>query len=337
MRARLAINGMGRVGRALLHGVRNRPDLPVEIVAVNDLRPADTIAHLLRHDPVPGPRPREVGSAPGRLTVDGHTIRALQVPEPTRLPWDELGIDVVVEATGRFRTRDAAAGHLLAGAAKVVSAAPGAEADLTVVPGLDDGYDAALHDVVADAAGATACAVTLAQVLHHAFGVVEGMLLTVHGYGADPGLFASPETDLHGARPDTANLLPVRTALAADVVHALPELDGRLAAVALRVPMDGASLVALTARLAEPAGAGRVRRAFGTAAQGALKDVLRCTTEPIVSADVAGENASCLVDLALVRAVGETVTVFGWYDDLWAPVQRTLDLVDLVARTLPER
>jgi glyceraldehyde 3-phosphate dehydrogenase len=332
MRVRAAIDGTDRIGRCVLRGAFDRPDRAFEIVAVNDPAPAATLAHLLRHDSTHGRWHRDVESVGEDLAVDDRPIRALHESRTAGLPWRALGVEIVV---GSGRVCDVA-GHLEAGARKVVLTGPGEEADATVVLGVnDDDYDPTRHDVVANASCATNCAVPLTLVLHRAFDVVEGVLTTVHGQTADQNLLDGPHPDLRRARSAAVNIIPTGMEVARAVGEALPELAGRIAGVELGVPVAGASLVQLTALLREPATVGRVNRAFRSAADGWLKDVLRWTSEPIVSSDVLGESASCLVDLGLTRVVGHTATVFGWHDDMWASAQRTLDLLDHIARTLP--
>jgi len=335
MRVRAAIDGMDRVGRCMLRGAFDRRDRAFEIVAVNDAAPAATVAHLLRHDSTHGRWHRDVEAVGEDLAVEDRPIRVLHEPAPARLPWSALGVEVVVDGTGRVCD---VAGHFEAGTRKVVLPRPGGDADATVVLGVnDDDYDPMRHDVVANASSATNCAVPLALVLHRAFDVVEGVLTTVHGPTADQNLLDGPHPDLRRGRSAAVNIIPAGTDVARALGEVLPELAGRIDGVELGVPVAGASLVQLTALLREPATVGRVNRAFHSAADGWLKGVLRCTSEPIVSSDVLGESASCLVDLGLTRVIGHTATVFGWHDDVWACAQRTLDLLDHVARTLPQR
>jgi glyceraldehyde 3-phosphate dehydrogenase (phosphorylating) len=342
MRVRVAINGMGRIGRDLLRIAVERPgalsDTGFEIVAINDLAPPETITHLLRHDSTYGPWARTAQYTPGSLDVDGRTIRVLQESDPEGLPWRELGVDVVVEATGKFRKREAAAAHIRAGAQKVVITAPGTEADATFVMGINqDTYDAMRHDVISNASCTTNCAAPMAQVLDAAFGIEAGLLTTVHSYTADQNLLDAPHKDLRRARSAAVNIIPTSTGAAKAVGLVLPQLAGKLDGVAVRVPVVDASLVDLTVRLAEPATPAQVNAAFQAAADAQLKGILRCTDEPVVSHDVIGENASCLFDTGLTRAVGQLVKVFGWYDNEWGYAQRTVDLVEMVARLLPDR
>ncbi len=342
MRARVAVNGMGRIGRDVLRIAVDRAADPrqsaFEVVAVNDIAPPDTIAHLLGHDSTYGTWAHAIERAGGLLTVDDRTVRFLQEPDPARLPWRDLGVDVVVEATGRFRTRAAAAAHLAAGARKVVVTAPGTDVDATLVMGInDDAYDPARHDVVSGASGTTHCAASMALVLDECFGIEEGLLTTVHSYTADQNLLDGPHTDLRRARSAAVNIIPTSTDAADAVGLVLPRLAGRLDGVAVRVPVADASLVDLTVRLHDVATPAQLNRAFRTAAEGQLKGIMRCTDEPVVSHDVIGEEVSCLLDTGLTRAVGHVAKVFGWYDNERGYAHRTVELVETIARLLPAR
>ncbi|GAA2552607.1 type I glyceraldehyde-3-phosphate dehydrogenase [Pseudonocardia hydrocarbonoxydans] len=336
MRVRVGVNGMGRIGRAVLRAAAVRAEPAFEIVAVNDLAPPATVAHLLRHDSTYGAWGHRVEVSDGFLSVDDHALRATQEADTARLDWAAVGVDLVVEATGRFRDRDAAAGHLAAGARKVLVTAPGRGLDATIVMGVNqDTYDAATHHLVSNASCTTNCAAPMVQVLHQAFGVEHGLLTTVHSYTGDQNLLDAPHNDLRRARSAAVNIIPTGTGAARAIGEVLPELAGRLDGVALRVPVVDASLVDLTVGLSGSVTVGQVNRAFRTAADGPLKNILRCTDEPIVSHDVIGEPASCVIDLGLTQAVGSMVKVFGWYDNEWGYTQRTIDLLDLMARILP--
>ena len=338
MRVRVGINGMGRIGRDVLRSVLDRAEPAFEIVAINDLAPAETIAYLLRHDSTYGRWNRRVELDGAFLTVDEHSIKVTQQSDPAELAWAAEGVDVVIEATGKFRTRERAAAHLAAGAQKVVLTSPGTDVDATLVMGVNqDIYDAPTHHVISNASCTTNCAAPMAMVLQHAFGIEEGLLTTIHSYTSDQNLLDGPHKDLRRARSAAVNIIPTSTGAARAIGEVLPELAGRLDGIAVRVPVVDASLVDLTVRLTEPATAAQVNRAFETAAQGQLKGILACTSEPVVSHDVIGESASCLIDTGLTRAVGSTVKVFGWYDNEWGYAQRTVDLVDLVSRLLPGR
>ncbi len=338
MNVRVGINGMGRIGRDVLRSVLERNDRGFDVVAINDVAPPATIAYLLGHDSTYGrwDHPSEFDG--DMLTVAGHTIRVKQQPEPALLDWAADGVEVVIEATGRFRTRERAAAHLAAGARKVVLTSPGTGVDATIVMGINQEiYDTGAHEIISNASCTTNCAAPMASVLDQAFGIDEGLLTTIHSYTSDQNLLDGPHKDLRRARSAAVNIIPTTTGAAKAIGQVLPRLAGRLDGIAVRVPVVDGSLVDLTVRLTEAATADQVNAAFQHAAAGPLKGILRYTADPVVSHDVIGEAASCLFDSELTRVVGSTVKIFGWYDNEWGYAQRTVDLVDLVARTLPAR
>ncbi|MGQ0480265.1 MAG: type I glyceraldehyde-3-phosphate dehydrogenase [Pseudonocardia sp.] len=337
MRTRVGINGMGRVGRGVLRALDAHPGRAFEVVAVNDLAPLETVAHLLRHDSTFGRWPGRIETGRGFLSLDGVPIRALTEAEPRQLPWADLGVDIVVESTGRFRERDQAGAHLVAGARKVVLTAPGRDADATVVMGInEDEYEPRVHDVVSNASCTTNCLAPMITVLHRGFGIRRGLMTTVHGYTADQNLLDAPHRDPRRARAAAVNVIPTSTGAARAVTAVLPELAGRLDGLALRVPVADVSLTDLTVQLNEVVTPAQVNRAFAEAAGGYLKSVLRYSTEPLVSTDLIGDPASCVFDAGLTVTTGTMVKVFGWYDNESGYAHRTVELVDLVARTLPD-
>lgn len=306
MRIRVGINGMGRIGRAVLRGVIERDDAAVEVVAVNDLTPVATLAHLLRYDSTYGRWPVDIEVDSENLSVGGRLVRVFGEPDPAALDWRSLGVDVVIEATGRFRTREQAAVHLARGARKVVLTSPGKDVDVTVVMGLnEDTYRAAEHDVVSNASCTTNCAAPMVHVLHEAFGIRRGLLTTVHSYTGDQNLLDGPHKDLRRARAAAVNMVPTSTGAARAISAIMPELAGRLDGIAVRVPVQDVSLVDLTVELAEEATVEQVNRAFAVAADGYLKGILRYTTDPIVSHDLVGDPASCVFDADLTTVTGE--------------------------------
>ncbi len=339
MRVRVGINGMGRIGRAVLRGIVERPDTPVEVVAVNDVAPLPAVAHLLRYDSTYGPWTAPLDTDEDHLSVDGHVIRVYDHAHPADIDWRLLDVDVVVEATGRFRTRERAAVHIdHGGARKVVVTAPGTGLDATIVLGVnDDTYEPAQHHLVSNASCTTNCAAPVADVLHRAFGIRHGLLTTVHSYTGDQNLLDGPHRDLRRARSAATNIVPTSTGAARAVAEVVPGLTARLDGVAVRVPVADVSLVDLTVQLAGSATAAQINRAFTVAADGRLQGVLRCTGDPIVSGDVRGDPASAVVDTGLTTVIGDLAKVFAWYDNEWGYAQRTIDLVELVARTLPDR
>ncbi len=338
MRVRVGINGMGRIGRAVLRGIIERSDTPIEVVGINDVAPLPTLAHLLRYDSTYGPWAATIEADENTLSINGQSIRVFGQAKPEDLDWAGLGVDVVVEATGRFRTRESAGAHIARGARKVVLTAPGTDLDATIVLGVNDNvYEPANHHLISNASCTTNCAAPMVEVLNAAFGIQRGLLTTVHSYTGDQNLIDAPHKDLRRARSAATNMIPTSTGAARAITKIIPELAGRLDGVAVRVPVADVSLVDLTLLLREPATTQQIEQAFITAAEGRLKGILRYTTDPIVSSDVLGDPASCVVDGALTLVSEDLVKVFGWYDNEWGYAQRTIDLVEHVARTLPER
>ena len=339
MTIRIGINGFGRIGRDLLRSATDRADNGepgLEIVAINDIADAGTLANLLRHDSTYGPWHVPVHATENTISVNGTSIRVLSERDPAALPWRELGVDLVLESTGKFRTREAAAAHLTAGARKVIITAPGKKVDATIVMGVnEDVYDPAGHDIVSNASCTTNCLAPMLWVLHNAFGVVNGVMTTIHSYTNDQNLLDGPHKDPRRARSAAVNMIPTSTGAAVAVGEVLPELAGRLDGVAVRVPVENGSLTDLTVRVTtSDVTPDQVNRAFADAANGRLKSVLRYTEEPIVSRDIIADPASCVFDAALTKVEGDVVKVFGWYDNEWGYANRTLDLAHLMARNM---
>ncbi len=339
MPVRIGINGFGRIGRDLLRIATDRAaagENGVEIVAINDITDTATLANLLRYDSTYGPWTHRVTARENAITINGNSLHVSSERDPARLPWHDLGVDIVVEATGRFRTRDAAAAHLTAGARKVVITAPGKGVDATLVLGVnEDSYRPEEHHVVSNASCTTNCLAPMLSVLHHTFGVRSGVMTTIHSYTNDQNLLDGPHKDLRRARSAAVNMIPTSTGAAAAIGQVLPELAGRLAGVAVRVPVENGSLTDLTVEVAaSDVTAVQVNHAFADAAGGRLKSVLRYTEDPIVSRDIIGDPASCILDASLTTVEDRLVKVFGWYDNEWGYANRTLDLVQLIARTL---
>jgi glyceraldehyde 3-phosphate dehydrogenase len=330
MSTRIAINGLGRVGRALLRQAVLSDDL--EVVGVNDLADPRTLRALLRRDSTYGRFPVEVEAGEDFLVVDGRKIPCSQVTTPAELPWGELAVDVAVECTGRFRTAETAGGHLEAGARRVVISAPGKGVDATIVMGINEGtYDPARHDVVSNASCTTNCVAPMVKVLHDAFGVEHGFMTTVHAYTGDQNLLDGPHKDLRRARSAAVNIIPTTTGAARAVSQVMPELEGRLDGVALRVPVVTGSLVDLAVLLEREVTVDDVNAAFEAASlTEAFAGRLLYEDEPFVSVDVVGEAASCVFDSSLTQAAGRFVKVFGWYDNEWGYVCRLAELVRLV-------
>jgi glyceraldehyde 3-phosphate dehydrogenase len=328
---RIAINGFGRIGRNYLRSVLGASDL--EVVAVNDLVDAATCARLLRHDSTFGPLGKIVEDLGDAIAVDGQKIAVTSGRNPAELPWRDLGVDVVIESTGKFRTREAARGHLDAGAAKVLISAPGKGVDATIVLGVnDETYDPQRHHVVSNASCTTNCAAPMVKVLHDTFGVEQGYLSTVHAYTNDQNVLDGPHKDPRRARAAAVNIIPTTTGAARAIAEVIPDMKGRLDGVALRVPVVDGSLVDLTVRLAVDATAEQINAAFEQAAATApLAGRLHYSTEDLVSTDVIGDPASCVFDSALTQAAGRMAKVFGWYDNEWGYTARLVDLTRMVA------
>ena len=333
MAVRVGINGFGRIGRDYLRCVLDRD---IEVVAVNDVTAPATLANLLRYDSTYGRLGRLVSHDDSSLTVDGRVIQVSSCPDPDALRWGDLGVDVVIESTGRFRSREDAARHLKAGARKVLISAPGKGVDATIVLGVNEsGYDPDAHDVVSAASCTTNCVVPMVKVLHDEFGIVKGFMTTIHAYINDQALLDGPHKDPRRARAAAVNIVPTSTGAARSIGLVIPELAGRFDGVAVRVPVEDGSLTDLAVVLARRATVAEVNEAFAAAAgSGRLAGVLRVTTDPVVSRDVIGESASCVIDAGLTQASGDLVKVFGWYDNEWGYANRLADLTDYIGSRL---
>jgi glyceraldehyde 3-phosphate dehydrogenase (phosphorylating) len=333
MAIRVGINGFGRIGRTFTRLALERTDL--EVVAVNDITDARTLAHLLAFDSTYGRLGLTVQHAPDSLIVDGTPISVLSERDPSAIDWGKLGADVVIESTGKFRTRDGAALHLKGGARKVLISAPGKGSDLTVVIGVNDGeYDPARHDVISNASCTTNCVAPMVKVLVDTFGVERGFMTTVHAYTGDQMLLDGPHKDLRRARSAAANIVPTTTGAARATGLVIPAVAGKLDGVAVRVPVEDGSLTDLAVVLSRDVTADEVNQAFAAAASGPLAGILRYSTDPIVSRDVIGEPTSCVFDSPLTQASGRLVKVFGWYDNEWGYTCRLADLATLVGSRL---
>jgi glyceraldehyde 3-phosphate dehydrogenase (phosphorylating) len=333
MTTRIGINGFGRIGRALVRRSLEMNDL--EIVAINDITDARTLAHLLAFDSTYGRLPAAVSHTDASIEIDGRAMEAMSFHNPAMIPWADLGADVVVEATGRFRAREDAALHLKGGARKVLISAPGKGPDLTVVMGINDGdYDPAVHDIISNASCTTNCVAPMAKVLNDAFGLVQGLMTTVHAYTGDQMLLDAPHKDLRRARSAAVSIVPTTTGAARTTGLVIAELAGKLDGVAVRVPVEDGSLTDLTAVLARDVTAVEVNEAFRAAAGGPLAGIVRYSTDPLVSRDIVGDPASCVFDSELTQAAGSLVKVFGWYDNEWGYTCRLADLAALVGSAL---
>src|SRR4051812_20310511 len=330
---KIGINGFGRIGRSFLRIALERG---LDVVAVNDVADPATGAHLFAHDSTYGRLRADVAFAGDVLVVDGRKILMTTGSDPAGLGWGDLDVDVVLEATGRFRTREQAAGHLAAGARKVLMSAPAkGPVDVTVVMGVNEAdYAPRAHDVVSNASCTTNCAAPMVGVLHRRFGLERGFLTTVHAYTGDQRLLDAPHKDLRRARSAAGNIVPTSTGAAKAIGLVTPEVAGLLDGVALRVPVPTGSLVDLTAVLRRPATVEEINAAFAEEARGGLDGILRVSYESPVSSDIVGDPASCVFDAELTQAAGELVKVFGWYDNEWGYSARLADLAVYVGARL---
>jgi glyceraldehyde 3-phosphate dehydrogenase len=337
---RVGINGFGRIGRnfwrAVQAGAGTAPG--IEIVAANDLTDAATLAHLLKYDTVLGTLGMDVSVHGDVIRAGDSDIRVLADRDPAALPWGELGVDVVVESTGRFNKAADARKHIDAGARKVVISAPATGEDITIVMGVNDGqYDAASHDIISNASCTTNCVAPMAKVLMDSFGIVKGMMTTIHAYTSDQVLQDFPHKDLRRARAAAQNIIPTSTGAAKATSLVLPELKGKLDGMSMRVPVIDGSVTDLVVQLGREASVDEVNAAYRAAADGPLKGYLHYTSDPIVSSDIVGTPYSCTFDSLLTMAAGDQVKVIGWYDNEWGYSNRLADLTAYVGAQLPGR
>jgi glyceraldehyde 3-phosphate dehydrogenase len=340
MPVRVGINGFGRIGRSFYRAILARgAGAGVELVAVNDpFGDAHTMAFLLKHDAVGGTIPNEVKETDGGFSVDGREIKKLDSREPSEIPWADNGVDVVIESTGLFTARDKAAAHLEGGAKRVVISAPSGDADATICLGVnDDAYDRSAHTVVSNASCTTNCLAPLARVLHERFGIEQGFITTVHAYTTDQQLqdqavvSRSGKPDLRRMRAAALSIIPNSTGAARAIGLVMPELKGKLDGMALRVPTPTGSITDLVATVKTDASVEDVNRAFAEAAADAsYRGVLKYSDEPLVSADIVGDPASCIFSAVDTMANGRQVKVLGWYDNEWGYSNRLVDLVEFV-------
>ncbi len=333
MAVRVGINGFGRIGRNVFRAARGVDD-GIDIVAVNDITDAATLAHLLDYDSVFGRYPGTVEAGDGEIIVDGKPIKVFAERDPAKLPWGDVGVDVVIESTGFFTERDAAAAHLAGGAKKVIISAPAKGPDITVCLGVNDGeYDAAKHHVISNASCTTNCLSPVAKVLLDNFGLERGFMTTCHAYTNDQRILDLPHSDLRRARAAALSIIPTSTGAAKAIGEVLPALKGKLDGLAFRVPVPNGSVVDLTCEVSKATSVDEVNAAFRAAAEsGPLKGILGYTEDPIVSRDIIGDRRSSVVDGPLTMVNGTTVKVVSWYDNEWGYSCR---VVELAARVLP--
>ncbi|HKB26358.1 MAG TPA: type I glyceraldehyde-3-phosphate dehydrogenase [Methylomirabilota bacterium] len=334
MSIRVGVNGFGRIGRVFFRTALEASD--IEVVGVNDLADAKTLAHLLKHDSVHGTLAADVQAKGEAIFVNGREVRVCAQKDPAALPWKELGVDVVVESTGIFRDTATASKHLQAGAKKVVITAPAKDPDATIVLGVNEQtYDPVKHRIISNASCTTNCLATTVKVLDDAFGVTRGFASTVHSYTNDQPVHDFPHKDLRRARAAAVSMIPTTTGAATAVGLVLPKLKGKLDGIAIRVPTANVSVVDLVAELAKPATVAAVNDAFRAAAAGPLRGILDATDEELVSCDFNGNPHSSIVDLPSTALVdGNLIKVLAWYDNEWGYSSRVRDLIRFIGKTL---
>ncbi|WP_274557048.1 type I glyceraldehyde-3-phosphate dehydrogenase [Streptomyces spiramyceticus] len=334
MTIRVGINGFGRIGRNYFRALLEQ-GADIEIVAVNDLGDTATTAHLLKYDTILGRLKADVSHTADTITVDGHTIKVLSERNPADIPWGKLGVDVVIESTGIFTKKADAEKHIAGGARKVLISAPAKDEDITIVMGVNqDKYDPANHHVISNASCTTNCVAPMAKVLDENFGIVKGLMTTVHAYTNDQRILDFPHSDLRRARAAAENIIPTTTGAAKATALVLPQLKGKLDGIAMRVPVPTGSVTDLVITLEREVTKDEINTAFQKAAEGELKGIVEYTVDPIVSSDIVNEPASCTFDSSLTMAEGTQVKVIGWYDNEWGYSNRLVDLTVFVGSQL---
>jgi glyceraldehyde 3-phosphate dehydrogenase len=332
---RVGINGFGRIGRNFFRAVLAQGANDIEIVGVNDLTDNATLAHLLKYDSILGRLPGEVSATGDQISVDGRTFKALAERDPGALPWGDLGADVVIESTGIFTKAEAARRHVDAGAKKVIISAPAKGEDITIVMGVNhDRYDAAAHTIISNASCTTNCVAPMARVLLESFGIVKGLMTTIHAYTNDQVILDFPHKDLRRARAAALNIIPTTTGAAKATSLVIPELKGKLDGIAMRVPVPTGSVTDLVVTLERDVTKDEVNAAYRAASESTLKGILDYTEDQIVSTDIVTSPASCTFDSLLTMAQGNQVKVVGWYDNEWGYSCRLVDVVQHVGSQL---
>ena len=331
MSIKVGINGFGRIGRNIMRAAMPHKD--IDIVAVNDLTDAATLAHLLKYDSILGNLTADISCTGDTITVDGDTFKVLAHKDPAQLPWKDLGVDLVLESTGKFTKRDDAAKHLAGGAKRVMITAPAKNPDVTLVMGVNEGaYDPKSHKIVSNASCTTNCLAPIAKVLHETYGVRKGWMTNIHSYTNDQQLLDLPHKDLRRARAAALSMIPTTTGAATAVGEVLPALKGRLDGISVRVPTPNVSLVDLTALVDKKATAEEVNETFKHAAQGAYKGIIEYVTAPLVSIDFSGNAHSAMLDAPYTKVLdGDLVKVIAWYDNEWGYSSRCVDLLRYMA------
>ena len=331
----VGINGFGRIGRNFYRAIVAAGATDIDVVGINDLTDTTTLAHLLKYDSILGRFPLPVSAGEGSLTVGGRTIRVTAEKDPALLPWRELGVDIVIEATGYFTDAPAARAHITAGARKVIISAPAKNEDITIVMGVNEGdYDSERDSVISNASCTTNCLAPMAKVLDDSFGIERGMMTTIHAYTNDQRILDFPHPDLRRARAAAFNMIPTTTGAAKAIGLVLPQLKGRLDGYAMRVPTPTGSATDLTVELKRSATVAEINTAMKVASEGALMGILHYTEDPIVSTDIVTDPASVVFDSGLTNSMGTLVKVVGWYDNEWGYSNRLIDLTQYVGARL---
>jgi glyceraldehyde 3-phosphate dehydrogenase len=336
MAIRVGINGFGRIGRQVVRAAKQAGLDDLDFVAVNDLTDTKTLAHLFKYDSVHRTYKGAVESSEGSISIDGDEIRVLSEKDPANLPWRDLGVDIVLESTGRFTDSEGSRKHLSAGAKKVVISAPAKGEDLTVVLGVNhESYDPSKHDVVSNASCTTNCLVPMVKVIRDNFGFVRGSMVTIHSYTNDQQLLDLPHKDLRRARAAALSIIPTTTGAAKATSLVIPELKGKIDGIAIRVPTANVSLTDLAVVVENPVTVKAINAAFREAAEGAMKGILRYTEEELVSSDYIGDPHSCILDAQSTNVVdGTLLKVSGWYDNEWGYSSRCVDLLRYMGERL---
>jgi glyceraldehyde 3-phosphate dehydrogenase len=336
MATKVGINGFGRIGRQVLKIMKEKYPDEFDVVAFNDLGDLKTMAHLFRYDSNYGVYEGEVEVRKDGLVINGDFIEALSNPDPSGLPWKEKGVEIIVEATGRFRSREDAGKHLEAGARKVIITAPAKDPDLTVVLGVNDEmYDSEKHDIVSNASCTTNCLAPAAKVVQDSFGIVKGLMTTIHAYTNDQRILDLPHKDLRRARAAALNIIPTTTGAAKALALVIPELEGKFDGYSLRVPVPTVSVVDFVAELERPATTESLHQAFKDAEAGHMKGILGFSEEPLVSSDYVGDSRSSVIDAQFTSVMDDNMAkVVTWYDNEWGYSVRTVDLAAIMAKSL---
>ncbi len=332
MVTRVGINGFGRIGRQVLRAIKERHPDKLEVVAVNDLTDTKTNAHMFKYDTNYGIYPGTVEAKESSIVIDGKDIKVLSDRDPAKLPWGDLGVDVVVESTGFFTDAGRASGHMEGGAKKVIISAPARGEDLTIVLGVnDDKYEPGKHNILSNASCTTNCIATMVKVLHDNFGVERGLMSTIHAYTNDQKILDQQHEDLRRSRAAAMNIIPTTTGAARAVGLVLPELNGKIHGMAFRVPVSTGSVTDFVAELSKDASVDEINAAYKEAADNGLNGILEYCTEPLVSSDFKQNPHSCIIDsLSTMSMGGNMVKVVGWYDNEWGYSCRTADLVSFL-------